>query len=232
MLKKKVDVICKTPVLENRVGINHNMINVELPIGEIIHLIRRGNQVYEVLPNGKRIFLTMDNVELDNSTRTIAAEYMEDASPVKDGRSIEQAIHNSGIERTPKGGNGSSWHPGGGVHVDPKESQGPGNKGDGIDHGIGEGPEKPVPDDTVEDGHGGGVNVPPHQPSIPKNKEDHGGDPTPDPGTQPGPGNSGDPTPEPPLGVDGGIDEDANNASGDGKQGKKNQDDDGHTEIG
>lgn len=220
MLKKKVDVICKTPVLENRIGINHNMINVELPIGEIIHLIRRGNQVYEVLPNGKRIFLTMDNVELDNSTRTIAAEYMEDASPVKDGRSIEQAIHNSGIERAPKGGNGTSWHPGGGVHLDPREKGGPGNSEK-------TGPEKPVPNDTVEDGHGGGVNVPPHQPSIPKNK-DHGGDPTPDPGTQPSPGNSGNPTPEPPLGVDGGITEDP----GTGKQGKKNQEDDGHTEIG
>ena len=200
--KKKVDVICRTPVLENEIGINYNMAGVELPIGDIKRIIRRGNQVFEILPNGKRIFLTMDNVELDNSTRTIGTEYVVDSTPVKDGRSIEQAIHNSGKFRKPRGpveGKGD-------VQLDPGEQNGPGHNG----------------------GEHGGVNVPPHEPSIPKNK-DTGGDPTPDPGT---PGGPSDPTPDPPLGVDGGIDEDANNASGDGKQGKKNQDDDGHTEIG
>lgn len=215
MLKKKVDVICKTPVLENRIGINHNMINVELPIGEIIHLIRRGNQVYEVLPNGKRIFLTMDNVELDNSTRTIAAEYMEDASPVKDGRSIEQAIHNSGIERTPKGGNGTSWHPGGGVHLDPREKGG-------------------SADDEKK-----GPSLPGQSPSDPGFKPlnpvgDHGGDPTLDPEPPLGV-DGGDNAPDAEHPGQGITDD-----PGSGKQGKKPKDggvvpqpgDDGHTEIG
>lgn len=214
--KKKVDVICRTPVLENEIGINYNMAGVELPIGDIKRIIRRGNQVFEILPNGKRIFLTMDNVELDNSTRTIGTEYVVDSTPVKDGRNIEQAIHNSGKFRKPKG----SVEGKGDVQIDPREKGGPGDDGK-------TGPEKPVPNETIEDGHSGGVNVPPHQPSIPKNK-DQGGDPTPDPGTPPSPGNSGNPTPEPPLGVDGGIDEDPGN----GKQGKKKPEDDGHTEIG
>ena len=100
MLKKKVDIICKTPVLENIYGINSDMYEVELPIGDIYRHIRRGNQVYEVLPNGKRVFLTRELVEADNSA-IAAPEFVLDKSPVPNGRSIEAAITSSGRTKRP-----------------------------------------------------------------------------------------------------------------------------------
>lgn len=100
MLKKKVDIICKTPVLENIYGINSDMYEVELPIGDIYRHIRRGNQVYEVLPNGKRVFLTRELVEADNSA-VAAPEFVLDKSPVPNGRSIEAAITSSGKTKRP-----------------------------------------------------------------------------------------------------------------------------------
>ena len=100
MLKKKVDIICKTPVLENIYGINSDMYEVELPIGDIYRHIRRGNQVYEVLPNGKRVFLTRELVEADNSA-VAAPEFVLDKSPVPNGRSIEAAITSSGRTKRP-----------------------------------------------------------------------------------------------------------------------------------
>lgn len=100
MLKKKVDIICKTPVLENIYGINSDMYEVELPISDIYRHIRRGNQVYEVLPNGKRVFLTRELVEADNSA-VAAPEFVLDKSPVPNGRSIEAAITSSGRTKRP-----------------------------------------------------------------------------------------------------------------------------------
>lgn len=124
MLKKKVDIICKTPVLENIYGINSDMYEVELPIGDIYRHIRRGNQVFEVLPNGKRVFLTRELVEADNSA-VAAPEFVLDKSPVPNGRSIEAAITSSGkikrhianapeVTTSPKQGGGHSGIPTGG----------------------------------------------------------------------------------------------------------------------
>lgn len=65
--KKIVDIEIKSPVFGANEVIKNDAFGVELSINDIRLNITRGNRVYEILNNGKRLLLTTENFFKDNN---------------------------------------------------------------------------------------------------------------------------------------------------------------------